>query len=169
MQMRLAVFTLSIIIFVLLIIVALKDGISNKTLKKLSYVATIVAPLAAILALIIPPPIRNPGILPTPSPNLKVVSSGLKGEEASVYNRLSEEQIRREIGNLLEKENVDKAIRLLSFLHSETAKEEECDHIFNYCLKNGKLDEAEEAAKLFVSSSKKEKALNDVALEKIKR
>jgi len=167
--MRFAVFFSLITVFIILIIVSLKGWIGNVTLKKLVDVATIVTPIAAILTLIIPQPIRNPATPLTSSSNSKVYSPNINNEEESLDYRLSEEQKRREISNFLEKDNVDEAIRFLNLLQSKTAKDEECDHIFNFCLKNGKLDKAEETAKLFVSSSKKEKALNDIALEKVKK
>jgi len=82
---------------------------------------------------------------------------------------LYEEQIRRDISKYLEANNAEEAIRLWRCLRSNTAKDEECDHIFDHCLKNGELDKAEEVLKFFRIPSKKDSAQTALMLEIRKR
>lgn len=78
---------------------------------------------------------------------------------------LYEEQIRRDISKYLEANNAEEAIRLWRCLRSGTARDEECDHIFDYCLKNGQLDKAEEVLKFYRNPSKKDSAQTALMLE----
>ena len=85
------------------------------------------------------------------------------------FKYLSENQIRVEISKFLKTEDVDKAIKLVKLLHSEEAKEAEYEHIFNYCIKNGKLDKAEIVSDFFKSPTKKEEAKKLIAHERLKK
>lgn len=89
-------------------------------------------------------------------------------QEALDYRYLNEEQIRKEISESLKIENVNNAITLLDYLPTDDAKDEERKHIFNYCMKNGKLEKAKELAELFQSPSKREEANKQLALEMLK-
>lgn len=84
------------------------------------------------------------------------------------YSSLSEEQIRRKIDKLLKTGNSDEAITLTKYL-SEDAKEEELQHIFNFCIKNRKLNKAEKVLELFQSTSKREKAKERLDMERLKK
>lgn len=83
------------------------------------------------------------------------------------YSSLNEEQIRGKIDESLKTENSDEAITLTKYL-SEDAKEEELQHIFDFCIKNGKLKMAEKVLELFQSFSKREKAKERIDLERLK-
>lgn len=87
----------------------------------------------------------------------------------SKYSYLSEEQIRKSISDSLGIEDVDRAVGLLDFLPSDGAKEEECEHIFNFCMQNGKIGKAKEVAELFKSSPRREEANRQIALEMLKK
>ena len=84
------------------------------------------------------------------------------------YRYLTEEQTRKKIGESLRIGNVDKAISLLDYLPTDAAKDEEHEHIFNYCIKNGKLERAKELSELFRSLPKKEEAKKQVYHELLK-
>ncbi len=84
------------------------------------------------------------------------------------YRYLTEEQTRKEIGESLRIGDVDKAISLLDYLANDDARDEEHEHIFNYCIKNGKLEKAKELAELFRSLSKREEAKQQLYLELLK-
>jgi hypothetical protein len=89
-------------------------------------------------------------------------------QNSEKYSSLSEEQIRRKIDKSLKTENSDEAITLTKYL-SEEAKEEELQHIFHFCIKNGKLNKAEKVLGLFKSSSKREKAKEQIDMERLKK
>ncbi len=90
-------------------------------------------------------------------------------EEISKYSYLDEEQIRKEISQSLKTENVAKTIKLLCFLLSDEARDEECERIFSYCIKNCKLKKASEVAELFRLPSRREDAKKQLAHEMIKK
>lgn len=92
----------------------------------------------------------------------------INSKETLNYSYLNEEQIRYEISESLREENVDRAIMLLNYLRSEEAKDEEREHIFNYCMKQGELEKAKQLAELFESTSKRNEAKQQIALEMLK-
>jgi hypothetical protein len=95
--------------------------------------------------------------------------SALSIKEDASMSYLSQDQIRREISKRLEKANPAGAVTLLEFLSDVEAREEEADHIFGYCLKNGKFKEAEHVVPFFMSRGKRDSAMTELQLEKIKR
>lgn len=80
-------------------------------------------------------------------------------------NHFEIQQIRREIINFLHEGYIDEAINHLKYLSSPLEKDEECDHIFNYCIKNGKLKKAEEVLPFFQNPIKLKEAKKKLALE----
>lgn len=90
-------------------------------------------------------------------------------EQFSKYKYLSENQIRVEISKLIKSDDVDKAIELVKLLSSNKIKDEEYERIFNYCIKNERLENAEIVANLYISPNKKDEALKMIVLEKIKK
>ncbi len=84
------------------------------------------------------------------------------------YSNIPDEQIRRNISKELERGGVDKAIKLLEYLRSETAKDEETEVIFNYCIANKKLGKAKLIIKLFRLDSLRKAAEKKLSYELLK-
>lgn len=81
----------------------------------------------------------------------------------------SEAQIRVLISNSLLKDDIDKAINLLKDLTSATARDEETWHIFRWCIRNNKLDTADQVREYFRFPEQKEEANKILAQERIQR
>jgi hypothetical protein len=109
------------------------------------------------------------GIIKSEIDTSKSDASKSEFEQYNKYKYLSENQIRVEISKLLKSDNVDKAIELANLLSSNEVKDEEYEHIFNYCIKNEQIEKAEIVVNLYISSDKKDKAQKLIALEKIKK
>ncbi len=92
------------------------------------------------------------------------------GEEGNkiIPSGLNTEQIRIKIMERLRENDVDSAISLFKSLPEGADREEECVHIFNYCINNGKLDKAEKLIKYFHSPDKKAEAIQLLSSEQIK-
>ncbi len=85
--------------------------------------------------------------------------------DLSYYSNFSDEQKRRDISKALEGGEVDKAIKLLEFLRSDKAKNDETELIFNYCIANKKLEKAKVIIKLFSSDSLRNAAKYKLSFE----
>jgi hypothetical protein len=140
--------------------------IKKETLQTLADVAGIITSLGAIIFFVMSTDTPSQNISKHSLRNHQEDSGNIKG---SMYRYLNEEQIRREIDKFLKVDNVEETFRLLPHLSSDTARDDECDHIFNYCLKNRKLKQAEEVVKFFKSRTKKEAAMKELAVEQLKR
>ena len=84
--------------------------------------------------------------------------------ESGLYN---EEHIRSRISVALTSANATEAIALLKQFRTEKARREEAKHIFDYCIKNNKLKEADKVVS-FLSPAEKEQAKQLVEIEKMK-
>lgn len=91
-----------------------------------------------------------------------------KSEQYNQYKYLPENQIRVEITKSLRENNLKKGTLLLNYLTTDKAKEEEYERIFQFCIKNIKLDTAEIISELFSSPEKKQVAKEIIAKEKYK-
>lgn len=81
---------------------------------------------------------------------------------------LDEGQVRTQISNALQDDKVESAIPILRGLEGEL-KNEECQHMFDFCIKNGKLNEAEEVANQCWKGDARQQALNQIDLERLKQ
>ncbi len=82
---------------------------------------------------------------------------------------LPEDQTRRMIREALHEGDVGRAASLLSGLSDDHVKREECEHIFEFCVKNGELDDAERIAGNCWDGDERKEKLARVALERLKQ
>lgn len=85
--------------------------------------------------------------------------------DLSYYANFSDEQKRRDISNALKVGEVNKAIKLLKYLHNDKAKDDETEVIFNYCIANKKLEKAKVLIKFFSSDSLRYEAQYKLSFE----
>ena len=92
-------------------------------------------------------------------------------EDNPVYDfshlvHLTDRQIRTEISNSLKLGDVNKAVQILKYLKTDEAKDEECNLIFNYCIANGKLEDAKKMIRYFRLPEQMDDAERRWAIEK---
>lgn len=164
--MRFAIAIILLAVATLLFLSKRMRLIKKETLQSLANVAGVIASLGAIIFFVMSADTQTKKIVKDSLRNRQEDSANSK---SSLYRYLNEEQIRREIDNFLKVGNVEETLGLLPHLSSNSIRDEECYHIFSYCLKNRKLKQAEETLKFFKSPSKKEAATKELAVEKLKR
>lgn len=169
---------LFLVLGVLLFWLFRKVHVSNKTLRNLEGIASILSMVAAVVAIIISLQSHEKEQLePEPLPNSpdSVVAGDTLGasaesnDDAELGRYLNEEHIRGQIGRHLAADDPQKAITFLHLLKDPDTRDEECEHIFRYSLKNGKLEDARTAAALFASPGKRDAALHDLSIEALKK
>ena len=84
------------------------------------------------------------------------------------YDLLTIDQIHYEVRKALQTDNVSKAIDILMSIENNIVKEEECTHIYLYCIKNNKFNEAIKIVTNCWEGQKKEEALKEIEKEKLK-
>jgi hypothetical protein len=84
------------------------------------------------------------------------------------FNQAEEVQVRREIGRYLREKNIRQAICLLKYLYSDQARDEETRLVFNYCIKNHRLAEAERTLKYFRFMEQIKAAETELYLQRMK-
>jgi hypothetical protein len=82
---------------------------------------------------------------------------------------LSEEEGLWGIGHALERADLQGAIRLLAGFNQGQAKVDECQHVYDYAMKNRKLEEALSAVNLCWDGESKREKLADIEHERLKR
>jgi hypothetical protein len=82
---------------------------------------------------------------------------------------LTEAQIRTLITKALNGGDAERAIELLRGVHQGTLKREECEHVFQFCKKNGKLEDARTVVDLCWQNEQKEEKLRQIEMERLKR
>lgn len=97
-----------------------------------------------------------------PGESLSVTKNGQK-------DLLTEGQVRRAILNALHAGNADQATSYLAGLSEGSLRQEECAHVFEFCIKNGLLPEAEEVVKLCWGEDVRKEKLARIEREKLKQ
>jgi hypothetical protein len=82
---------------------------------------------------------------------------------------LPEEQIRRAILKALHDGDVGNATNLLSGLGEGLVKSQECEHVFEFCIKNGKLSEAKRVVDACWEGKQKNVKLAQIEHEQLKQ
>jgi|WetSurMetagenome_2_1015567.scaffolds.fasta_scaffold244141_2 hypothetical protein len=90
-------------------------------------------------------------------------------ENIDSYVYLEDNQIQSKIRKSLETDSIYAAIKLISYLKAEDKREEEFEHIFNYCLKNDRIEIAELLIDSLNNPTKKKAAKLELAHAKVKR
>ena len=146
----------------------------KKLLKKVIYLSIIVTLIIYILSIALPHLLPDNEFNRTFESNdslssaNKIENTKIQIPDSSFYEHLSSDQIRKEISEYLKSEDIDKAISLLNFLQSDEIIDEECSHIFNYCIKNERLEKAKKVIDFFRSPKKTEEANKRLSLELVK-
>ena len=81
---------------------------------------------------------------------------------------LDDEELRREIARALGAKDIDRVLAALKHLNSPDVKLEECDLIYGYCIKNGKLTHARAVANTCWQGNQRKKAFEEIYLESLK-
>lgn len=87
----------------------------------------------------------------------------------SKYVSMPEEEVRKAIMTALRKGDLRNAIGYLPSLSETSAMREECEHVFNYCIKNGKFKECMLVVNLCWQGKKKEDKIRDIEHELYKQ
>jgi len=82
---------------------------------------------------------------------------------------LPEEQIRSAIRKALHDGDVDKATSLLSGSSEGPVKHQECEHVFEFCIKNGKLSEAKNVVNECWEGKQRKEKLARIEHEQLKQ
>ena len=90
----------------------------------------------------------------------------LLGEEIPIPR---DDQLRIEISKALELGQIDRALGFLDSVRVDDVKNEECEFIFSYSVRNGRLDQATDTANRCFAGTRKEAAFSEIANEKLKQ
>ncbi|HSR67230.1 MAG TPA: hypothetical protein VLU25_04760 [Acidobacteriota bacterium] len=82
---------------------------------------------------------------------------------------LAEPQVRREISEALQEDDVEKAIQRLRSLSRREAFSEEFWHVFRYCLKSGDFETADRMIEFLESDAEKAKARELIEIERVSK
>jgi hypothetical protein len=93
-----------------------------------------------------------------------VAGSGIEHPEL-----LSEAQIRTLITKALDGGDAERAIKLLRGVPEGALKREECEHVFQFCKRNGMLEDAQTVVDLCWQNEQKEDKLRQIEMERLKR
>jgi hypothetical protein len=84
-------------------------------------------------------------------------------------NPLAEDQVRWAIGKALEGSDLAKAVVLLSNLTSPEVKIEECQHVYDYAMKNRELELAKKIVPLCWNGEARRERLTEIEHERLKQ
>jgi hypothetical protein len=87
----------------------------------------------------------------------------------SQVGALPEGQTRQEIGKACDRGDIQEAMRLLFSMSPGAARAEECDRVFEYAMKNEKLNEARTAIDHCYEGKSKQQKLADIELAKLRQ
>ena len=93
----------------------------------------------------------------------------IRHENKNDIGFLPDDEARWAIGKALERGDVGDSRRLLSTLNQGPAKIEECEHVYDYTIKNGRLEEAREIVELCWDGELKSKKLGEISHEALKQ
>lgn len=110
----------------------------------------------------------------TTIPLLTKLKQYIPGEPLSMTKNdqkdlLSEGQVRRAILKALHAGNANQATSYLAGLSEGSLRQEECEHVFEFCIKNGLLPEAEGVVKLCWEEDVRKEKLARIEREKLKQ
>lgn len=90
--------------------------------------------------------------------------SGIENKKQIVTQKLSvsDEKLQREIMNLLHDEEIEQSLKLWESIKNKKIKQEELQHIFDYCMQNEKFDLAKQLIPHFATKKMQDKAKKEL-------